>query len=168
MQRSLSQKYFHGRYILTWTTLKGMKNAGSFSFFLAITMNMSQWRQRLPKYMQYVLPHLWQKKSKSQTYAQSNSASERFKAAAFCKENYPIPSCPQLRRRHGCSSTINSLLYSSTCMFCFFFFGFLPCLWRRLLAAQVGLKIPITQSSTCFLKAQAAKTPWKKYHWDRL
>lgn len=34
------------------------------------------------------------KKSKSQTYAQSNSASERFKAAAFCKENYPIPSCP--------------------------------------------------------------------------
>lgn len=60
------------------------------------------------------------KKSKSQTYAQSNSASERFKAAAFCKENYPIPSCPQLRRRHGCSSTINSLLYGSTCMFFFF------------------------------------------------
>lgn len=31
-----------------------------------------------------------------------------------------------------------------------------------------GLRIPVTQSSTCFLRAREAKTPWKKDHWDRL
>lgn len=142
MQRSLSQKYFHGHYILTWTTLKGKKNAGSFSFLLAITMNMSHWRQRLLKYAQHVFPYLWQTKKINvfQTHAQSNSALERFKAAALCKENYPIPSCPQLRRRCGCRSIINSRLYTSTCRFLF-----------------LGIKLPsqsLKETSGCSSRSQ--------------
>lgn len=172
MQRSLSQKYFHGHYILTWATLKGKKNAGSFSLLLTITMNVSHWRQSLLKYAQSVFPYLWLIIIKYFKHMLKEILLWRdSKQKPFARKITLLPrttSCPQPRQRCGCSTIINSLLYTNTRMFFSLVSNFIPYLWRKLLAAQVGLKIPIMQSSTCFLKAQAAKTPWKKDHWDRL
>lgn len=143
MQRSLSQKYFNGHYILTWTTLKGKKNAGSFSFLLAITMYMSHWKQRLLKYVQSVFPYLRQIKYFRCILALiENSALESFKAAALCKENCPIPSCPQLRWRRGSSNVMSSLLPTSTCRLFFFSFGIkLP-------------SLPLKETAGCWSRSQ--------------
>lgn len=166
MQSSLCQKYFDGHYILTRTTLKGMKNAGSFSFLLAITMNMPHWRQRLLKYAQWVFPYLRQIKRNI-----SNTCSRQF---CFAGIQQPlarkIPSCPQLSPRCSCSRIINSLLYTSTCMG-FFSFGIkLPSLSLKETSGCLcrSQDTNNTKQHLAFLKAQAAKTPWKKDHWDRL
>lgn len=81
------------------------------------------------------------------------------KAAALCKENYPIPSCPQLRQS-CCTPTLTWL----------FSFGIkLPSLSLKETSGCSSRSQDISNVKQYLLfKSLSSQNTWKKDHWDSL